>query len=85
SIQNYGPGRGYVMLDGDRVDIRAGIHTLSGYSAHGDQKDLVNFVKRMKRPPAEVRLVHGDAEAKRELKQVIEKSCPECRVVIPHG
>ncbi|MES9898854.1 MAG: MBL fold metallo-hydrolase [Sedimenticola sp.] len=84
SIQKYGPGQGYVILDGERVDIRAGIHTLSGYSAHGDQKDLVNFVKRMRRPPTEVRLVHGDAKAKSALKQEIEKSCPSCRVVIPH-
>ncbi len=85
SIQKYGPGHGYVILDGERVDIRAGIHTLSGYSAHGDQKDLVNFVKRMRRPPSEVRLVHGDTKAKQALKQEIEKSCPKCRVVIPQG
>ncbi|MES9900915.1 MAG: MBL fold metallo-hydrolase [Sedimenticola sp.] len=83
SIQKYGPGEGYVMLDGERVDIRAGVHTLSGYSAHGDQKNLVDFVKRMRRHPVEVRLVHGDVEAKRALKQKIEACCPGCLVVIP--
>lgn len=29
----------------DKVDIRAGIYTLSGYSAHADQAGLLNFVK----------------------------------------
>ncbi len=34
-IQAYG-GKlgGYVQLDGQRFDIRAGIHTLDGFSAH---------------------------------------------------
>ena len=83
SIQKYGPGHGYVVLDNKRINIRAGIHTLSGYSAHGDQKNLVNFVRRMHRRPEEIRLVHGDSEAKTVLKRSIEEACPECRVVIP--
>ncbi len=85
SIQKYGPGHGYVILDGERIDIRAGIHSLSGYSAHGDQENLLNFVKRMRHPPSEVRLVHGDTEAKNALKQEIEKRCPGCRVTIPQN
>ncbi|MBE0598005.1 MAG: MBL fold metallo-hydrolase, partial [Desulfuromonadales bacterium] len=62
AIQQYGPGGGYVVLDGKRHDIRAQVHTLSGYSAHADQKDLVNFVRRMRRMPTEIRLVHGEEE-----------------------
>lgn len=71
------------MLDGGRVDIAAGIHTLSGYSAHADQKGLLNFVKRMRRPPSEIRLVHGDEGAKRVLKREFEQLLPGCAVVIP--
>ncbi len=33
AIQTYGPRGGYVDLDGRRIDIHAGIHTLGGYSA----------------------------------------------------
>jgi metallo-beta-lactamase family protein len=40
--------------------IRAGIHTLGGYSAHADQKDLLNFIGRMRHKPKQIRLVHGD-------------------------
>lgn len=64
AIQTYGPRGGYVDLDGERIDIRARIHTLGGYSAHADQNDLIRFVKRMRHLPAEVRLIHGDAEAR---------------------
>ena len=71
AIQAYGPGGGYVDLDGERITIRAGIHSLSGYSAHADQNDLVRFVTRMGRLPAEVRLIHGDAEARQALAERI--------------
>lgn len=67
AIQQYGPTHGWVELDGERYTIRAGVTTIGGYSAHADQKDLVNFVKRMKGWPDTIRLVHGDPEAKRVL------------------
>ena len=50
-IQRYGPRGGYVELDGERFDIRAKVHTISGYSAHADQRGLVDFVRNMGRLP----------------------------------
>lgn len=67
AIQKYGPRGGWVDLEGERYDIRAGVHTLGGYSAHADQADLLRFVRRMHHRPAEIRLIHGDPEAKRGL------------------
>ena len=71
-IQRYGPEGGWVMLDGERYDIRAGITTINGYSAHADQRDLLTFIKRMRHWPKEIRLVHGDTSAKLALKAAIE-------------
>ena len=73
AIQTYGPRGGYVDLDGERVDIRAGIDTLGGYSAHADQQGLVNFVTRMRRWPSHIRLVHGEREARRQLADVLRQ------------
>ena len=84
-IQMYGPRGGYVVLDGERVDIKAGIHTMSGYSAHAGQKDLLNFVKRMHLKPSEIRIVHGDDEVKLALQEVLLKIVPEGRVWVPNG
>lgn len=86
-IQRYAPNisggsSGYVLLDGHKVDIKASVHTLSGYSAHADQKDLVNFVKRMRHKPKHIRIVHGDDEAKAELQRQYQKLLSECEVVI---
>lgn len=66
-IQQYGPRGGYVDLDGERVVIRAGVETLGGYSAHADRQGLLNFATRMRHWPEEVRLVHGEREAKQQL------------------
>ena len=82
-IQQYGPRGGYVELDGRRYDIRARIHSLGGYSAHADQTALVRFVTGMRHPPADIRLVHGDATAKRALQQKIRTALPSVRVSIP--
>jgi metallo-beta-lactamase family protein len=73
AIQKYGQTGGYVVLDGKRYDIRARIHTISGYSAHADQRNLVNFIKRMRKRPQHVRLVHGEPVAQHALRQELEK------------
>ena len=64
TIQRFGPRNGYVEFDGQRYDIRAGVHSIGGYSAHADQAGLVGFVTAMERWPSEIRLVHGEAGAK---------------------
>ncbi len=83
AIQQYGPRGGHVDLDGQRFDIRAGIHTLGGFSAHADQKDLLNFIGRMHTLPRQVRLVHGDDDAKRTLAAELQRRHPALEVVVP--
>jgi metallo-beta-lactamase family protein len=72
AIQTYGPKGGYVDLDGERFDIRSGITSIGGYSAHADQKGLVEFVTGMEQWPAEIRVVHGEERAKRTLTNILE-------------
>ncbi|MBP6490505.1 MBL fold metallo-hydrolase RNA specificity domain-containing protein [Thauera phenylacetica] len=83
AIQTYGPRGGYVELDGERVDIRAGIHTLSGYSAHADRDDLTRFVTRMRHLPGEVRLVHGEDTVRAAFAAHLQEAAGErVRVVV---
>jgi len=70
-IQEFGPKGGYVAFDGQRYPIRARVHTISGYSAHADQKNLVDFVRRMRCKPKEIRLVHGEESARKALEAVL--------------
>ncbi|MBK1650557.1 MBL fold metallo-hydrolase RNA specificity domain-containing protein [Rhabdochromatium marinum] len=73
-IQRYGPRGGYVWLDSERIDIRAQIATIGGYSAHADQRNLIDFVTGIPQAPREIRLVHGDTEAKLALQQALQRA-----------
>jgi metallo-beta-lactamase family protein len=81
-IQQYGPQGGYVYIDEQRIDIKAVIHTISGYSAHADQHNLINFVKRMHHKPTHIRIVHGDAEAKQALASAYQALLPKAEIEI---
>lgn len=90
-IQKYGQG-GYVSFaasDSSGQSIRkkylinAGVHTISGYSAHADQTNLLNFVKRMKNKPGQIRIIHGDDKAKQSLQKKFKLAYPDIDVMIP--
>lgn len=72
-ILTFGPRGGWVMLDGERHPIRAQIHQVCGYSAHAGQSDLLRFVTGIPQMPAEIRIVHGDDDAKAVLKRKLEE------------
>jgi metallo-beta-lactamase family protein len=72
-----------VVLDNERIPIRAKVHQLSGYSAHADREDLLAFVRGIPTPPSEIRIVHGEEEAKQSLTQALRVSLPQARVWIP--
>jgi metallo-beta-lactamase family protein len=60
-------GSEWVRLDGRRYDVAADIHRINGYSAHGDQADLIELVQGMSEKPHAIRLVHGEYQPKRTL------------------
>lgn len=76
---------GTVMLDGRPHEIRAQVHSISGYSAHADRQDLLNFIGRMRGKPRQVRLVHGEDAAKQALAQALRAQHPGMEVVVPEG
>ena len=45
-------GAGRVRISGQDVMVRAQIRRIDSYSAHADQKDLLNFIGRMRTPPS---------------------------------
>ena len=73
------------LLDvaGQEVPMNARIHRLSGFSAHADQRGLLAFCTDMDTPPNEIRLVHGDQNAKIELQRRLMATLPKCKVSIP--
>jgi metallo-beta-lactamase family protein len=73
AIQENAARRGTVAIDGRRCRIEARVHTLTGYSAHADQKGLLDWVEGMPERPASIHLVHGDPEARRALAEQLSE------------
>ncbi len=62
-----------VEINQQLVPVRAHIHTLSGYSAHADKQDLLNFVANIQSPIKQLHLIHGVKEVKSTFKQELKK------------
>ena len=83
-ILTYGPRGGWVELEGERYEIRARVHQVGGYSAHAGQSDLLRFVQEIPEAPMEIRIVHGDADAKQALKRCFH-FLRDTDIIIPAG
>jgi len=65
-------GRDEVHIHGAPVRVEARVHTLGGFSAHGDQADLLRWYSGIAGQPP-VWLVHGERESSGILREVLER------------
>lgn len=72
--------RGRKLLEGAKVikmygkfyEVKASVFLVEGLSAHGDQKDLIYWLKDLKASPEKIFLVHGEESALKGLKEKID-------------
>jgi len=69
-LQFAGKNNGYVTLDGAPYTLRAAVHSLRGYSAHADQRGLLEWATAIQ--PRQVKLVHGQPGVKRTLTKLFQ-------------
>lgn len=75
-------GEKKVRIHGEEIAVNANIERIEGFSAHADQKGLVEWVKNFSSKPKKIFLVHGEPESSANLAQIlIEETKNE--VVIP--
>jgi metallo-beta-lactamase family protein len=55
-------GEKQIRVMGDYVNVNAKIHTLGGFSAHGDQRDLRYWLRSFGHSPKKIFITHGDEE-----------------------
>lgn len=74
-----------VRLLGDDIEVRASVHTLGGFSAHADQKALLDWARAMHQPPRQAFVVHGEAVASQALAAALrlEPGWNACEVTVP--
>jgi metallo-beta-lactamase family protein len=65
-----------IRLFGEEIAVKAHIHTLGGFSAHADQKGLIEWVSHFKNPHLEVFVNHGEEKVSTVLAQAIRRRFP---------
>jgi metallo-beta-lactamase family protein len=64
-------GANPVNVFGEPVAVAAEVAAIDGFSAHADQKELVDWVARLKPAPKRIFLVHGELESAEALAVVL--------------
>jgi metallo-beta-lactamase family protein len=84
--------RGRLLSEGARqirifsVDypVRAQVHVIDSFSAHGDYAEILQWLKAFKKPPRTTFLVHGEPRAAHAMKEHIQTAFSGWRVEIPN-
>jgi metallo-beta-lactamase family protein len=66
-------GNPLVRIHGEEIKVRAQIHSIEGFSAHGDQLDLLRWASSFPQRPRKVFLVHGEEEALETLADLLRR------------
>ncbi len=61
------------MIFGQKIPVAAKILTLTNFSAHSDQREIMDWLKQLPKPPKRIFLTHGEDGPRTVLKGVIEK------------
>jgi metallo-beta-lactamase family protein len=66
-------GAKQLKIHGEYVPVRARIRFVDGYSAHGDEPELLRWLGGLVRPPRRLFLVHGEPDATAALAESIKQ------------
>ncbi|BBL24924.1 MULTISPECIES: MBL fold metallo-hydrolase RNA specificity domain-containing protein [Comamonas] len=76
-------GEKRVRLMGDDIAVRASVHTLGGFSAHADQKALLDWAGAFTQAPKQTFVVHGEAKSATALSERLQALPGWGQVTIP--
>jgi metallo-beta-lactamase family protein len=62
-----------VRIFGEKIPVRASVHTLGGFSAHAGQTDLLNWFHTLAPSRPRVLLTHGEDRSRQALGRVIQE------------
>ena len=65
-----------VKIFQEEVVVRAKVHTINGFSAHADQKELMSWIGNFKNPHLTVFVIHGEESTSLAFAQVHSRSFP---------
>jgi hypothetical protein len=66
-------GEREIKVHGRMVPRRAEVQSIEGFSAHGDEADLLDWLSTAPRPPQRVFLVHGEAQGLAAMRKAVRE------------
>jgi metallo-beta-lactamase family protein len=63
-----------VTIFGEKILVRAQVHTVEGFSGHADKEGLLDWLKGFQKKPKKIFVVHGEKEAARDFARHIEEN-----------
>lgn len=61
-----------ITIYGKEITNKAKIYTVSGFSGHADQGELLNWIGKLKKPPKRIYLMHGDLKVTQTFQILVE-------------
>lgn len=72
-----------IKIFGVEYPVRAAIHVIDSFSAHGDYSEILRWLRGFKQAPRQTFLVHGEPNAGVAMKDHIQQTFQSWRVEIP--
>jgi len=66
-------GEEQIKMHGQMVPVRAEVQNIDGFSAHGDETDLLDWLSTAARPPERVFLVHGEDRSLAAMEEAVRE------------
>jgi metallo-beta-lactamase family protein len=66
-------GKPFVKIFGEKIPVRATVHTIGGLSGHAGQTDLLNWFATLAPSRPRVILTHGEERARKPLARIIQE------------
>lgn len=74
-----------VRIHGEEVAVRAAVRSFDGYSAHADQRGLIDWIQKRGVPARGLFLTHGEDEARKQLRdELVAAGYPSRRILVPN-
>jgi len=68
-------GTKWIKLYHEKIRVNASIHTINGFSAHADQKELIEWIKAFEEL-GNIYLIHGEEDKQNIFKKAIQEQLP---------
>jgi metallo-beta-lactamase family protein len=77
-------GAKWINLYGEDIIVKASIHTINGFSAHADKKNILKWIRKIKKLK-KVFLVHGELQSQKILKKLLQQELNKEVQIVAYG